>query len=160
MDDRFHARLNATGKRYLYRIWNSATPNVFERKYLCRMEQPLDADEMQRAANLLVGTHDFKAFCGNKKMKKSTVRTLHTARVERLGDEVRLTFEGTGFLQNMVRILTGTLVEVGQGKRRAEEMPAILDSLDRTRAGITMPPQGLILDQVFYDMTKKEGKTV
>ena len=121
-DDRFHARLNATGKRYVYRIWNSDTPDVFERKYLCRMEQKLDTVEMQRAADLLIGTHDFKAFCGSKKMKKSTVRTLHTARVERLGDEVRLTFEGTGFLQNMVRILAGTLVEVGQGKRNAQEM--------------------------------------
>lgn len=160
VDDRFHARLNATGKRYVYRIWNSDTPNVFERKYLCRMEQKLDTVQMQRAADLLIGTHDFKAFCGNKKMKKSTVRTLHTARVERLGDEVRLTFEGTGFLQNMVRILAGTLVEVGQGKRNAQEMTAILDSLDRANAGITMPPHGLILDEVYYDVTGKEGKTV
>ncbi|MFR4972365.1 MAG: tRNA pseudouridine synthase A, partial [Butyricicoccus pullicaecorum] len=145
---------------YVYRIWNSDTPNVFERKYLCRMEQKLDTAQMQRAADLLIGTHDFKAFCGNKKMKKSTVRTLHTARVERLGDEVRLTFEGSGFLQNMVRILAGTLVEVGQGKRNAQEMTEILDSLDRANAGITMPPHGLILDEVYYDATGKEGKTV
>lgn len=150
-DDRFHARLNAAGKRYVYRIWNSATPNVFERKYLCRVDGPLDVAVMQRAADALVGTHDFRAFCGNRKMKKSTVRTLHTARVQRLGDEVRLTFEGTGFLQNMVRILAGTLTEIGQGKRPADDIPRILRSLDRTQAGITMPPQGLILEQVFYN---------
>lgn len=156
-DDRFHARLNATGKRYIYRIWNSTVPNVFERKYLYRMEEPLNVPEMQRAAQMLTGTHDFKAFCGNKKMKKSTVRTLHTAQTLRLGDEVRLTFEGTGFLQNMVRILTGTLVEVGLGKRPADEIPDILESHDRARAGITMPPQGLILDEVFYNTTEKKG---
>ena len=130
------------------------------RKYLCRLDGPLDAAAMQRAAADLIGTHDFRAFCGNRRMKKSTVRTLHTARVQRLGDEVRLTFEGTGFLQNMVRILAGTLVEVGQGKRNAQEMTAILDSLDRANAGITMPPHGLILDEVYYDVTGKEGKTV
>ena len=149
-DDRFHARLSAAGKRYVYRIWNSATPNVFERKYLCRLDGPLDAAAMQRAAADLIGTHDFRAFCGNRRMKKSTVRTLHTARVQRLGDEVRLTFEGTGFLQNMVRILAGTLTEIGQGKRPADDIPRILRSLDRTQAGITMPPQGLILEAVFY----------
>lgn len=110
---------------------------------------------MQRAAAYLTGTHDFKAFCGNRKMKKSTVRTLHTLQVERLGDEVRLTVTGTGFLQNMVRILAGTLVEVGQGKRQPEQMPALLDSLDRSQAGITMPPQGLILDEVFYQTAKE-----
>ena len=164
VDDRFHARLHAAGKRYVYRIWNSATPNVFERKYLCRVDGPLDAAAMQRAASDLIGTHDFRAFCGNRKMKKSTVRTLHTARVQRLGDEVRLTFEGTGFLQNMVRILAGTLTEIGQGKRPADDIPRILRSLDRTQAGVTMPPQGLILEQVFYSTPSytisKEGCNV
>lgn len=150
VDDRFHARLNAKAKRYVYRIWNSATPNVFERKYLCRWEAPLDLERMQAAAARLVGEHDFKAFCGNKRMKKSTVRTIYELRVERIGDEVRLTFYGTGFLQYMVRILTGTLVEIGEGKRVLEEIDEILASRDRAQAGITMPPQGLTLDEVIY----------
>ncbi|MCI6719873.1 MAG: tRNA pseudouridine synthase A, partial [Clostridiales bacterium] len=150
VDDRFHARLNAKAKRYVYRIWNSATPNVFERKYLCRWEAPLDTARMQAAAARLVGEHDFKAFCGNKRMKKSTVRTIYELRVERIGDEVRLTFYGTGFLQYMVRILTGTLVEIGEGKRAPEEIDEILASRDRAQAGITMPPQGLTLDEVIY----------
>lgn len=150
VDDRFHARLNAKAKRYIYRIWNSATPNVFERKYLCRWEAPLDLERMQAGAARLVGEHDFKAFCGNKRMKKSTVRTIYELRVERIGDEVRLTFYGTGFLQYMVRILTGTLVEIGEGKRAPEEIDEILASRDRAQAGITMPPQGLTLDEVIY----------
>lgn len=150
VDDRFHARLNAKAKWYVYRIWNSATPNVFERKYLCRWEAPLDLERMQAAAARLVGEHDFKAFCGNKRMKKSTVRTIYELRVERIGDEVRLTFYGTGFLQYMVRILTGTLVEIGEGKRAPEEIDEIIASRDRAQAGITMPPQGLTLDEVIY----------
>ncbi len=156
-EERFHARLNATGKRYIYRIWNSDTPNVFERKYLCRVEDPLDVEKMQQAAGELLGRHDFRAFCGNKKMKKSTVRTLYRAQVERVGAEVRMTFEGTGFLQNMVRILAGTLMEVGMGKRAPADMRRILESEDRTQAGITMPPHGLILDAVFYDNEQERG---
>lgn len=148
--ERFHSRLSAVGKRYVYRIWNSATPNVFERKYLTQWPDALEVNAMNEAASLLLGRHDFKAFCSNKKFKKSSVRTLTALRVERLGDEVRLTFEGDGFLYNMVRILTGTLVEVGMGERDPRSMPAILASLDRQNAGRTMPPQGLILDEVFY----------
>ena len=149
-DPRFHARLSATGKRYVYRIWNSDVPNVFERKYLTTWPQELDLDTMKHGASLLLGTHDFKAFCANKKFKKSSVRTLNALRIERFGEEVRFTFEGDGFLYHMVRILTGTLVEIGMGERNAEDIPAVLASLDRTRAGRTMPPQGLILDEVFY----------
>ncbi len=156
-EERFHARLNATGKRYIYRIWNSEVPNVFERKYLCRIEEPIDLEKMRQAAGELVGKHDFRAFCGNKKMKKSTVRTLYRAEVERIGAEVRMTFEGTGFLQNMVRILAGTLMEVGIGKRDPADMRQILKSGDRAQAGITMPPQGLILDAVFYSSEQEKG---
>lgn len=156
-DPRFHARLSAVGKRYIYRIWNDSVPNVFERKYLTAWPQELNPDAMKEGAALLCGTHDFKAFCSNKKFKKSSVRTLTALNIERLGSEVRFTFEGDGFLYNMVRILTGTLVEIGMGERRAEELPAILASLDRTQAGRTMPPQGLILDEVFYD-SPRAGK--
>lgn len=156
-EERFHARLNATGKRYLYRIWNHAVPNVFERKYLYRMEEPLDIGKMREATAYLIGRHDFRAFCGNHKMKKSTIRTLYRADIEKIGCEVRMIFEGTGFLQNMVRILAGTLMEVGAGKRPPSDMCRILESGVRAETGITMPPQGLILDAVFYDTAFERG---
>ena len=105
---------------------------------------------MQRAAALLVGEHDFKSFCGNPKMKKSTVRLVDSIEIVQKRDYLYLNFHGTGFLQNMVRILVGTLLEVGYGKRPAEEMPEILEARDRTRAGYTVPPQGLCLVKVDY----------
>lgn len=148
---RFHARLSCTGKTYVYRIWNSAAPNVFERRWTHRVETPLDLAAMQRAGDLLCGTHDFTSFCANRHMKKSAVRTLRTVTVERMGDEVRLAFTGDGFLYNMARILAGTLIEVGLGKRAPDEMPEILAARDRSAAGETAPPNGLILYETDYD---------
>ena len=104
---------------------------------------------MRRAADHLCGTHDFRSFCGLRRFKKSTVRTVTDIEIERLGPEVRFRFTGNGFLNQMVRILTGTLVEVGLGLRTPEEMPAVLNARDRSAAGRTMPPEGLILDAVF-----------
>jgi len=147
---RFHARLNCTGKTYVYRIWNSEEPNVFERRYLWRMTEELDLAAMRRAAQALCGRHDYKAFCSNKRMKKSTVRTVESIDIERVGGEIRFTVSGDGFLYNMVRILVGTLVEVGRGERPAESMETILDSLDRQQAGATAPACGLILWEVRY----------
>ena len=148
--DRFHARLSAVGKVYRYDIRLGTSPDVFRRKYQYRVEEPLDIDAMKQAAALLTGTHDYRAFCANKRYKKSTVRTVHAIDIAVSGADMTLTFHGTGFLYNMVRILTGTLLEVGLGERKAEEMPAILDSLDRTRAGKTAPAQGLTLVEVEY----------
>lgn len=150
-DERFHARLNARGKHYRYRIWNSAIPPVFERKYLFQYPDALDLERMRQGARLLCGTHDFRAFCANKRMKKSTVRTLYSLTAERLGEEVRLEFHGTGFLQHMVRILAGTLLEIGAGTRQPESLTAALESGDRARAGVTLPPQGLFLVSVDYE---------
>ena len=113
----------------------------------------MDVSAMKAAAGLLTGTHDFKSFCGNKKMKKSTVRTIYRIAVEQEADSslVKLEFEGTGFLQNMVRILAGTLIEVGTGKREPGSMPEILAALDRQAAGYTAPAEGLCLQQAFYE---------
>ena len=147
---RFHARLSAKGKRYVYRLWTSPIPDVFRRKYLTPWPEPLDLDAMGRAAVLLTGTHDFRSFCANRRFKKSTVRTLAVLDIRRTGDEADLIFEGDGFLYHMVRILTGTLVEVGMGLRRAEDMEAVLAARDREAAGRTMPARGLMLDEVFY----------
>lgn len=147
---RFHARLSVRGKRYVYRLWVGRVPNVFERKYLTPWAEPLDVGQMKRGAAVFLGKHDFRAFCANKRYKKSTVRTITALTVEQIGNEVRITFEGDGFLYNMVRILAGTLVEVGMGKRAPEDLPGVLESLDRANAGPTLPARGLILDEVFY----------
>lgn len=152
MDDRFHARLNAKGKRYVYRVWTSDVPNVFARKYLYTVLEDLDLEKMQQAAVLLCGEHDFRAFCGNARMKKSTVRTVHAIDISLKGGELRFAFEGTGFLQYMVRIMTGTLLEVGMGKRTPQSMLGLLkESATRAQAGYTVPPHGLILDEVLYE---------
>lgn len=153
---RLRARLSCRGKTYVYRIWNSETPNVFERRYVYALPQPLDTAAMQRAAALLCGTHDYTSFCANRRMKKSAVRTVDAITVERLGDEVRLTFSGDGFLYHMVRILTGTLLEAGLGQRDADTMPAILAARDRAAAGPTAPARGLILWETRYARTHPE----
>lgn len=148
--ERFHARLNARSKTYRYRIWNSAIPNVLERSYLYTLPEPLDVAAMERAAADLVGTHDFRSFCGLKRFKKSTVRTITDIAITQDGAEVRLEFTGNGFLMRMVRILAGTLVEVGLGQREADTMPAVLAAQDRAAAGPALPAQGLALVCVEY----------
>ena len=145
---RFHARLNATGKTYRYRIWNSEDPCVFERRYLWALPEEVDVEAMDRAAQRLVGTHDFSCFCGNSKMKKSTVRRIDSISLTRQGRELQITVTGNGFLQNMVRILVGTLVEVGRGQR--EEDLDRLFGQKREQAGFLAPPQGLCLMEVTY----------
>lgn len=146
---RFHARYNARGKTYLYRIWNSSEPCVFQRKYVTVVEEPLDIPAMERAAAFLMGEHDFSAFCGNPNMKKSTVRFLRSVEIRREGAELQLRFTGNGFLYNMVRILTGTLIEVGRGQREPESIPALFGG-KRAQAGFLAPPQGLCLQEVIY----------
>lgn len=149
-EERFHARLTAKGKTYEYRIDNGKVANVFCRKYTMREEAPLDLTAMRQAASLLIGTHDFKSFCANKKMKKSTVRTITSIVLEETKGMVTIRYTGNGFLYNMVRILTGTLIEVGRGKRKPEEIPEILAAKDRGMAGFTAPAQGLYLVEVEY----------
>ena len=146
---RFHARLNALEKTYQYRLWNSAAPCVFDRRFVAVMEEQLDVQAMNTAAQLLLGTHDFSAFCANKKMKKSTVRTIKSFTVERLGEEVRFTVTGNGFLHNMVRILVGTLVEVGRGERNPGSLPDLFGG-KREDAGFLAPGKGLCLMEVRY----------
>ena len=150
VDDRFHSRYHAVEKTYLYRIHTSRIPNVFERKYIYPYETPLDVEKMRNAASFLVGTHDFTSFCGNKKMKKSAVRTIYEIRIEEAEQEIDIYYRGNGFLQNMVRILTGTLIEVGDGRRKPEELPGILEAKNREKAGYTAPANGLILMEVRY----------
>ena len=146
---RFHARLNALEKTYQYRLWNSDAPCVFDRRFVTVMEEELNVEVMNKAAQLLLGTHDFSAFCANRKMKKSTVRTIKSFTVERIGPEIRFTVTGNGFLHNMVRILVGTLVEIGRGERTMESIPALFGA-KREEAGFLAPGKGLCLMEVRY----------
>ena len=146
---RFHARLNAKEKTYCYRIWNSEKPCVFQRRYVAVMEGVLDLAAMERAAAYLLGEHDFSAFCGNPKMKKSTVRFIRSIGMERCGEELRIYVTGNGFLHHMVRIIVGTLVEVGRGERSADSVPALFGG-KRSEAGFLAPAQGLCLEEVLY----------
>ena len=147
---RFHSRLNAVSKMYRYRIYNSDIPSVFDRKFVWQMEEKLDLELMRAAAQKLCGTHDFAAFTSAKKSKKSTVRTITEIRIERVGKEVQLTFEGDGFLFHMIRILTGTLVEVGRKERPVSDMETLLSERKRELAGPLVPARGLALMEVRY----------
>lgn len=148
--ERFHARLNAVGKIYQYRIVNSTIPNVFERRYVHVVEKRLDLEKMREAAAILIGTHDFKAFTSAKKGKKSTIRTIESIDIIKYDDEIRLTYKGDGFLYHMVRILTGTLIEVGLSERSVESVKVAMESLERRNAGILAPAKGLTLIEVLY----------
>ena len=146
---RFHARLNAKEKTYLYRIWYSDAPCVFDRRYVAVMRENFDLDAMEQAAAHLCGEHDFSAFCGNAKMKKSTVRFIRSIEIQKDENELRLYFTGNGFLHNMVRILVGTLAEVGRGERQPESIPELFGG-KRAEAGFLAPAQGLCLMEVQY----------
>ncbi len=147
---RFHSRLNARGKRYSYRVWNSQIPNVFYRRYAYMVPDKLDMAAMERAITFLRGEHDFKSFTSTKKGKKSTVRCIDDIIISREGDLLTFTFEGNGFLYHMVRILMGTLLEVGRGEREADSIPELINARDRAMAGELVPGRGLILEKVFY----------
>lgn len=150
VEPRFHARLSCTGKTYVYRIWNSDQPNVFERHYLYRLQESLDLHAMRQAAEDLCGTHDYRAFCSLKRVKRSTVRRVEAITIEDLGPELRFTITGNGFLYHMVRILVGTILDVGRGKLAPDAMGDILASQDRRQAGETVPACGLCLVDVRY----------
>lgn len=150
VDERFHARLSAVSKTYEYVIDNGTVADVFSRKYAYRLEMPLDVEKMRTAARFLIGTHDYISFCGNKKFKKSSVRTVTDISIVESAGKIKISFTGNGFLQNMVRIMAGTLIEVGLGKRSAESMTSILDAKSREAAGMVAPAEGLFLTKVEY----------
>ena len=147
--ERFHARLNCKTKTYRYRIWNSTKPCVFQRRFVYVMPDALDVELMRQASEIFIGEHDFSAFCANKKMKKSTVRRIDRIAIERDGEEVTLTFTADGFLYNMVRILVGTLLEVGLHKRDVDSLSDLFGA-KREEAGYLVPAQGLCLMEVNY----------
>jgi tRNA pseudouridine38-40 synthase len=148
-DANFHARRSARSKLYRYRVWNGPSPSPSRAAWTHRVVTPLDLAAMRRAASHLVGTHDFRSFQAARSAPGSTVRTLARVDVEgRSRGEVQIWVEGDAFLRHMVRILAGTLVEVGIGRRDPESIPALLAARDRSRAGRTAPARGLCLVRV------------
>lgn len=146
---RFHARLNAKTKTYSYRLFYADGPCVFERKYVYIDRRPLDVARMRTAAADYIGTHDFSAFCGNKNMKKSTVRSIQRFEITENCGELNFTVTGNGFLQHMVRIMVGTLLEIGRGERDVNSIPSLYGK-SRSEAGTAVPACGLCLMEVTY----------
>lgn len=147
---RFHARLNAVCKTYRYRVWVSDQPCVFDRKYVYVCPGAYDLAAMRQAAETLLGSHNFLAFSANRPGKKSTVRRLDALTIEKTGEELIFTLTGDGFLHHMVRILVGTLLEIGAGARPVSSIAEIFASGCRANAGVTVPAQGLCLMEVQY----------
>ena len=152
----FHARFDCKGKKYIYRVCDEGV-SVFERNYCYFVDEKLDVDSMSEACKYLVGTHDFAAFqSAGGNPRKTTVRTISSAKVSRInktggGSEIQIEVCGDGFLYNMVRIITGTLVEIGIGKRASSDMESIISSVDRKQAGHTAPPCGLYLAEIYFE---------
>ena len=152
MPEDFHARFDSKGKKYRYIIDNGEDQNIFRRKYCYQIQKPLDVDAMKEAAKHIVGTHDFASFqSAGGQERETTVRTVFGLDVFRNGQDGVIEIAGDGFLYNMVRIITGTLVEVGLGKRKAEDLVEIIKSADRTKAGHKAPAEGLYLVEVYYE---------
>ena len=145
----FHARKSAVGKRYIYQLDLAEKPDVFTRRYTYHFPQQLDLEAMRKAAKLLTGTYEFAGYT-DKKDEKSTKRTIYAIMICGQGSKVNIHYEGTGFLYHMVRILTGTLLEVGTGARSIESVKEPLKTKDRSQAGFLAPARGLFLDEVFY----------
>lgn len=148
---RFHARYNAIGKTYRYTCYDGEVKPVFDRKYYMPLEEKPDLERMRQGAELLKGQHDFRNFSTNPRMKKSTLRCVDRIEIERQGDYLYFEFHGTGFLQNMVRIMVGTLLETGLGRMTPEQIQEALDNPERQKAGPTAPARGLCLISVDYD---------
>ena len=148
--DTFHARFNAQKKTYVYQIWTGVYPPVFERHYVLDLEgKELNLEAMKIASRLFIGTHDFKGFSTDK-TKKSTVRTIENIAFITDGHLLKIEFTGDGFLYNMVRIIVGTLIEIGLGKRDISSVEAVFQSNNRELAGETAPAKGLLLEEVYY----------
>ena len=146
----FHARFMTCGKRYTYRIVNSRHASAIRRNTHVHVPLPLDLTPMQEAARQLLGTHDYAAFQAAGGTAKTTIRTITSAELVRLGDEIILTVDGDAFLYNMVRIIAGTLIEIGLGRRSVSAFTEAYETLDRLSLGVTAPPQGLELTRVYY----------
>lgn len=151
VSDDWHARFSATGRGYLYRILNRPAPPALDRQRVWHVKQPLDAEAMNRAAQALVGLHDFTTFRDVNCQSASPLKTLDVARVARVDAEVHLVFQARSFLHRQVRSMTGTLVQVGLGRWSVEDVARVLAACDRSACGPVAPAEGLYLDRVDYE---------
>ena len=151
VDERFHSRFNCKRKTYRYVIDNSKYGSAIYRNLSYHVPTKLNVEKMKKAIKYFEGEHDFKAFKSSGTSSKSSVRTIYKAIINEKNENIIIELTGNGFLYNMVRIIVGTLVEVGLGKIEPKEIPDIIESKDRQRAGKTLPPQGLFLLEVEYD---------
>ncbi len=149
-DEDFHARFDAVGKCYEYRIHNSKVRSPFYKDRAWQFDYELDMDKVLKAAKIMEGTHDFRAFMASGSQVVDTVRTVYSVDVERSGDMITVTVRGNGFLYNMVRIMVGNLMYVGCGKMTLEDIESLFSNLDRTTGGITAPACGLYMKEVYY----------
>jgi tRNA pseudouridine38-40 synthase len=149
-EDDFHANADAVKKRYVYKILCREFPDAFLCRYAWHYKYKLDVEAMKKAADAFIGEHDFIGFASSGFSVKTTVREIYSLDVSEKDDIITIDVTGNGFLYNMVRIIAGTLVSVGSGKIKADDMADIIASRDRERAGITAPPQGLCLKEVYY----------
>ena len=148
--DSFHPRYDATGKEYIYLIWNGAVKNPFLTERAMFYPKPLDVNLMNEAARCFLGKHNFASFMSSGSKITDTIRRIDTSRVEREGDKIIFTIAGNGFLYNMVRIMAGTLIEAGGGKIGPNDVSEIIRACNRKKAGATAPSCGLYLNRVFY----------
>ncbi|WP_238883058.1 tRNA pseudouridine(38-40) synthase TruA [Clostridium sp. YIM B02551] len=148
--ERFHARYNVKSKTYVYRIYNGRFRNVFNRKYTYHTNEKLNLDDMKKASEFLIGTHDFQSFTSLKSNSKSTVRTINYINITENDGMIEVEVNGNGFLWNMVRIIVGTLLEVGVGKLNVKDVERILDEKKRAEAGPIAQAKGLCLKSVQY----------
>ncbi|WP_125154078.1 tRNA pseudouridine(38-40) synthase TruA [Clostridium rectalis] len=146
----FHSRFNSIGKRYIYKVLNRKWCSAIMRNYTYHVKNHLDLQKMNEAASYLIGRHDFTSFRNLGSSVKSSIRTITDISVFREGDIINISVSGDGFLYNMVRIIVGTLLDVGMGKKMPKDIKDILNSLNRVNAGKTAPAKGLYLDEVFY----------
>lgn len=150
VDMRFHSRLNAKSKEYLYIIDNGEVHDPFMKNYAFRVEEKIDIELMKKATSYFIGEHDFRAFCSNKRYKKSTIRTIYSIDIYENNGKINILFNGNGFLYNMVRIIVGTLIEISTYKKSIEDINNIFNTEKRLNAGFTAPACGLYLMNVFY----------
>lgn len=150
VDLSFHSRYMSRGKLYSYTILNRKAPSALLRNYAAHVREALDIDSMKEACKFFIGTHDFAAFKSTGSSAKTSVRTVRMLKIESKDDLIKIFIEADGFLYNMVRIIVGTLIEVGKGKIRPDDVKGIIESKDRKSAGKTAPPQGLCLEKVYY----------
>ncbi|MYL72953.1 tRNA pseudouridine(38-40) synthase TruA [Halobacillus litoralis] len=149
--EEFHARYDAKGKEYRYYVYQAHEPDLFRRHYTHHVRAELDINRMREACRHLEGEHDFTSFCSPKTdIKGAKVRTIYKAEITKEGNDMVFVFRGSGFLYNMVRILVGTLLEIGRNERDPEDVKRIIEAKNRNEAGKTAPPQGLFLWEVFY----------